>query len=387
MSDDTAQQHVSADDRQPVLEAFTRGLRREAHVLSRRPELLWQQLYNRLQWEGVPLSPLLQRELARRETRNSTAFLRISTRSPESDSLVRRLVGHEDYAGRPKSAAVKACAFNAAGSRIVSAAQQDPHLRLWDVTSGRPVGIATSAHGWFASCVFSKSDSFIVAGHSDGTIQIWDGQLGQLLASWMAHDHAEVTSCDILGNDSLIVSAGGSVLKLWNFGTDGVLRGVFAHPATVTCCRISPDGAVVVSGSADGMLTFWDANEGGRRGAVVAHEKPLLSCAWSYDGQRVATAGQDGAIKIWREDGSACLLTISCSASGIAGCTVSPDNEYVVSAGLDGLVKLWDLNEGRELVTLAGAAAEVWCCAVSRDGSLVASGDSNGELQLWQLEQ
>jgi hypothetical protein len=35
-----------------VLETFSRALRREAHVLTQHPNLLWQQLYNRLQWEG-----------------------------------------------------------------------------------------------------------------------------------------------------------------------------------------------------------------------------------------------------------------------------------------------------------------------------------------------
>ena len=35
-----------------VLGAFSRALQREAHVLTRHPELIWQQMYNRLQWEG-----------------------------------------------------------------------------------------------------------------------------------------------------------------------------------------------------------------------------------------------------------------------------------------------------------------------------------------------
>ena len=35
-----------------ILHAFSRALGREVHVLTGHPELLWQQLYNRLQWEG-----------------------------------------------------------------------------------------------------------------------------------------------------------------------------------------------------------------------------------------------------------------------------------------------------------------------------------------------
>ena len=35
-----------------VLQAFSRTLDREAHVLTKRPDLLWQQIYNRMQWVG-----------------------------------------------------------------------------------------------------------------------------------------------------------------------------------------------------------------------------------------------------------------------------------------------------------------------------------------------
>ena len=34
-----------------VLHTFAKALNRETHVLSQHPNLLWQQLYNRLQWE------------------------------------------------------------------------------------------------------------------------------------------------------------------------------------------------------------------------------------------------------------------------------------------------------------------------------------------------
>jgi uncharacterized protein involved in exopolysaccharide biosynthesis len=49
-----------------TLEAFARALRQEARNLLERPGLLWQQLYNRLQWEAEPLRETLDEELSRR---------------------------------------------------------------------------------------------------------------------------------------------------------------------------------------------------------------------------------------------------------------------------------------------------------------------------------
>ena len=42
-----------------MLKSFSRALTREAHVLTQQPDLLWQQLYNRLQWEGEEVKQVL----------------------------------------------------------------------------------------------------------------------------------------------------------------------------------------------------------------------------------------------------------------------------------------------------------------------------------------
>ena len=41
-----------SEDHKTTLQAFSRALTREAHVLTQQPDILWQQLYNRLQWEA-----------------------------------------------------------------------------------------------------------------------------------------------------------------------------------------------------------------------------------------------------------------------------------------------------------------------------------------------
>jgi hypothetical protein len=46
-------------ERARILDAFDRMIVRESHTLSRWPELTWQQLHNRLQWEDGAISRLL----------------------------------------------------------------------------------------------------------------------------------------------------------------------------------------------------------------------------------------------------------------------------------------------------------------------------------------
>jgi hypothetical protein len=47
----------STNEQLEVLQAFSCARRREAHVLKDHPDLLWQQLYNRLQGEPALLLP------------------------------------------------------------------------------------------------------------------------------------------------------------------------------------------------------------------------------------------------------------------------------------------------------------------------------------------
>lgn len=59
MAERVAGAAAPADDRLTVINAFAGAVGRESHVLHERPELLWQQVYNRLQWKAPPMADLL----------------------------------------------------------------------------------------------------------------------------------------------------------------------------------------------------------------------------------------------------------------------------------------------------------------------------------------
>ena len=96
-----------------TLGAFSRALAREAHVLTRQPDLLWQQLYNRLQWEASrPSRAVSPRARAAQPPRRPPVDPPLH-RLRESEALVRTLTGHTDR--------VIACAVSPDGAWIVSA--------------------------------------------------------------------------------------------------------------------------------------------------------------------------------------------------------------------------------------------------------------------------
>lgn len=112
-------------DRTPVVEALSRGLTREAHVLTARPDLLWQQPYNRLQrydetLDG-PFSQVIVDGLVRRSAPGAPHWFHNRTRLNESGAFTRTLQGHTE--------AAHSCSFSADG-RTLASASEDGTVRL-----------------------------------------------------------------------------------------------------------------------------------------------------------------------------------------------------------------------------------------------------------------
>ena len=81
-------------EQEGVLQAFSRALAREGHVLTRRPGLLWQQLHNRLQWGDDMTAALVGAERKQRCLPGAAIWVRARTPFRESEALLRTLTGH-----------------------------------------------------------------------------------------------------------------------------------------------------------------------------------------------------------------------------------------------------------------------------------------------------
>ena len=68
-----------------VLSAIRVALAREAHVLQAAPQLLWQQLYNRLEWEGQSIRDFLKAEFDRRSELGAPPWFRFRSTPPNQE--------------------------------------------------------------------------------------------------------------------------------------------------------------------------------------------------------------------------------------------------------------------------------------------------------------
>jgi WD40 repeat protein len=398
-------------ERATVLRSFRRALRREAHVLARLPGITSQQLHNRLQWEGEPV-----RSVAEAGSPPPGPWIRTRRAPRESASLVRTLVGHEDW--------VFDCAVAPDGSFVVSAGR-DRVLKVWDTASGRERRTLAGHRGKVLACAVSPDGRRVASGSEDGTVGIWDVESGARLATLEGHtdwvwgcayspdgsqiasvdDDGTVRSWDATTGAPRLVAPGAGVgvdrmeyRQGWGsrcrFSPDGSF--IVAGSTTLEArsgtprpspwhgwdCSITPDGALLVTTMEDDTLV-WDVAAGVQQARLEGHTAKVSGCAVSPDGRSAVTASHDGSLKVWDLASAREIGTLAGHAGRVRACAFAPDGSFVASASHDGTLKIWDPGVGSAAATFEGHVGEVHACAFSADGSLVATAGEDGTCRLW----
>ena len=109
-------------EQQGVIEAFLRAVDQASFVLKENPELVFPQVYNRLQWQAEK-EEILKEKLYFERSKFNRPWFRLLTRPKESSALIRTYMGHNSF--------VSDCAYSPDGKRIVSASW-DKTLNIWD---------------------------------------------------------------------------------------------------------------------------------------------------------------------------------------------------------------------------------------------------------------
>jgi WD40 repeat protein len=224
--------------------------------------------------------------------------------------------------------------------RTLATASFDRSIRLWDVSTGKPLGKPLTGHAEPVTCLaFSPDGKVLASGSLDNSVKLWDPATG--------HERATL----------------------------------FGHTSGVNALAFAPGGKALATAGFDRTARLWDLDAGQETAKLEGFAGAVRSVAWSPDGRWVATGAEDKTLRLWDASGKG-LGSLPELTEPVFGLAFTPDSREVVSAG--GQVRLWDVETRQERATLPGLPGWASCVAVSRDGKTVVAGSYDGSVMAWE---
>ncbi|HTM20335.1 MAG TPA: WD40 repeat domain-containing protein, partial [Kofleriaceae bacterium] len=301
----------------------------------------------------------------------------------------------------------------------LASGSNDPHVILWDLTSGRPLhdlvdggAVESVAFGPGGDALFvgrtdvlarydahtgelawrtphrpGRLQSLAVGGRRVATggeqpvVSVWDADSGAPLASF---PHADLVYSVALSPDGTRLAAGarGGEIRVFD-----LLRGVetarWQSGGNCYALAFSPDGGVLASGN-DGWVQLWHPVAGARMGAME-HEGSIYAVAFSPDGGQLISASSAGTAVVWDADTRTPVATLRGHTRWVSAAQFRPGTTQVVTGSWDDTIKVWDQAGGEPLRTLHGRGAAMSSVAFAPGGGALAAGSDDGTVKLWQL--
>ncbi|MBI1763521.1 MAG: hypothetical protein HYR56_19020 [Acidobacteria bacterium] len=289
--------------------------------------------------------------------------------------------------------AVNFAAFSLDDSLVVTAGA-DRRVRVWGLTSGKPVAVLPPHQGVVNHVAFSPNGKLLATASDDGTAQIWS-LVPYYRIALLRPGLEKINRVNFSPDGKYLVTAGAeSVARVWNVQTgENVLQlgGKTGHTAELNSAVFSPDGSQIVTASKDRTARLWPVREALRsrerrnnpsplpgmvevNGVLVpsgeaaadalaqtvelpevqslvleGHDADVTNASFSPDGKWVFTISQDRTARVWqaltvggRKAGEV-LAVLRGHIGPVTSLDFNARDKHLVTASTDRTVRVWDL--------------------------------------------
>ena len=132
-----------------------------------------------------------------------------------------------------------------------------------------------------------------------------------------------------------------------------------AHDKQVNCCKVSPNNALIATGSYDKQIKLWNYESRDLNCVLIGHRKGVWAVDFSTADQLLASASGDGTAKLWNLANATCLATFEGHDCAVIQVVYFNSSTQLASSSTDGIVKMWDVKTSECVATLDGHTDKV----------------------------
>lgn len=250
----------------------------------------------------------------------------------------------------------------------------------WNLVSGR-LDFATARLD--ATQVYyspDKSEVYVV--FTNGTTNVLNTDTGIRKTSFSGHQSFNGVTDYYPTMGWLALGGSDGIVRVWDTLERTSLVTIEAHTVSITALAFSPDGARLLTASANGQVKLWDWAERSVTAETQISE-PAIRLAFSPNAAQIAIGTGSGAL-LWTPGSDP--QPIQTGQGGASGFLLyAPNGEHLVGGSLQSGLYLWTPNDGALISRFPGVIGDRIGLAFSPDGTMLATSVLGGTVSIWNL--
>lgn len=239
--------------------------------------------------------------------------------------------------------------------RWIAAPSENGTVAVWDNDLGCLQSILEGATDGLTSLAWSPNGKELACGGHNGRVYFYQEPYsahlsaepyGASVAVYTAIEHAGPVNTLAWSpfGDKLATGSGGGIVKVCSPWAEDEYQQTLplAHLNSVTGLAWSPDGRVLAVGSlTTSKVYLWDVYAGGVRKIEVGHVADVRSLAWSRDGRALAVGLSDHTIRVFSRAKGKQRHVLEGHTDTVISLSFSPEDLFLASKSDDDTVRLW----------------------------------------------